>query len=212
MKVTNKYVFERIKLYLLLFSLLTLFSLLFLFVEGKRESFLLLNNFHAIGLDVFFKYYTNAGDGIFAIALCLILLCFKKWRFESVVLLISYAASGLIAQLLKRLIESPRPKSYFNNDGLLHLVDGITLMGSNSFPSGHTTTAFAVATVLAIFTDNIFLQIVFLLLAILVGFSRIYLSQHFPEDVIAGAIIGVITSILCYKILANASIQDKFRK
>ena len=67
---------------------------------------------------------------------------------------------------------------------------------SNSFPSGHTSTAFTFALLLAFLVRRRFAIYVFPLLAFLVGYSRVYLAQHFVTDVVAGTIIGIISSYL----------------
>lgn len=205
MNRTNKKVFESLKLFLTVLAIYLISGISFLIIYGKRESFLILNSLHTKQLDLFFKYFTNIGDGLFAIMISLIMFCFRKLRLLSLVLLIAYASSGIIAQIIKHIIESPRPKLFFNDESLLHIVDGISLMGSNSFPSGHTTTAFAIVTALALFTENKLLQLSYLLTAMLVGFSRIYLSQHFPADVLAGAFLGTATSIFVFLLVSSSS-------
>jgi undecaprenyl-diphosphatase len=65
---------------------------------------------------------------------------------------------------------------------------------THSFPSGHTTTAFAGATMLAWFAPR--LAVPLYALAVLIGFSRLYLGVHYPTDVIAGAVLGTATALL----------------
>jgi len=68
---------------------------------------------------------------------------------------------------------------------------------SHSFPSGHTITAFAFFLALAFFTKRPAIHFLYFLLAVLVGYSRVYLSQHFAIDVLAGSFVGVSVTILC---------------
>jgi undecaprenyl-diphosphatase len=63
-----------------------------------------------------------------------------------------------------------------------------------SFPSGHTATSFACATVLSSYAPR--LRVPFFLLATLIGLSRIYNGMHYPTDVLAGAVLGVLTARL----------------
>jgi len=167
---------------------------LFLFVLGKANSFLLINNFHNQWLDSFFSKFTFLGDGIFALILSLLFLIFKK-KEASLLILITFAFSGLVAQLIKHIANSPRPKLFFNPAIYVHFVDGVTVSNNFSFPSGHTTTAFAVATLIVLIAEKKIIQLPLLLIAILIGYSRIYLGQHFLLDVISGAFIGSISTL-----------------
>jgi membrane-associated phospholipid phosphatase len=75
-------------------------------------------------------------------------------------------------------------------------------------PSGHSASAFALATILILLTKNKLLQVMLMLLAILVAVSRVYLFQHFMVDTIVGATIGLIVSgtIWWYLSFKNQSI------
>ncbi|MFW5657174.1 MAG: phosphatase PAP2 family protein, partial [Bacteroidota bacterium] len=76
------------------------------------------------------------------------------------------------------------------------LVPEVVVYSARSFPSGHTTSAFALFICLVFYTKSLPLKIIFFFLAVLVGFSRVYLSQHFFCDVVAGSFLGVLTSFL----------------
>jgi membrane-associated phospholipid phosphatase len=72
------------------------------------------------------------------------------------------------------------------------------MMGLNSFPSGHATSAFAIFTSLALVSNNKFLKIIFFLFAFLSAFSRTYLSQHWLVDITIGSLIGTLFSLVLY--------------
>jgi membrane-associated phospholipid phosphatase len=72
-----------------------------------------------------------------------------------------------------------------------------------SFPSGHTTSVFAFMAFLSIITKNKLFSILYLLMAIFAAYSRMYLAQHFLEDVITGSIIGVVTAFVVTTLLNN---------
>jgi len=190
------------KCQLFFWSLLTLIisGTLFLLMNGKSESFILLNQYHTFWLNVFFINYTFLGDGIFPI--CLILLCFfwKKKKLGAT-LLFAFLFSGIIAQIIKHIVSAPRPKLFFGNSEQWCFINGIHFSLSNSFPSGHTTTAFAIASVLVLMIKDKKFQLPVLLAAALVGFSRIYLGQHFLIDVLIGSIIGTLSGIACVYIV-----------
>jgi undecaprenyl-diphosphatase len=63
-----------------------------------------------------------------------------------------------------------------------------------SFPSGHAATSFACATVLSAFVPR--LRVPFFVLATLIALSRVYNGLHYPTDVLAGALLGVLTALL----------------
>ncbi len=85
----------------------------------------------------------------------------------------------------------------------VYQVPGVTVHMHNSFPSGHTATAFAMFTILALIAKSKATQLYWLLLAVLVGISRMYLAQHFMEDVTAGATIGFVVSLIVYFLLCE---------
>lgn len=188
-------------------------SLLILFFKSKRDIFLLLNSYHTNWLDNFFIYYTNAGDGLFAVLLSFFFFFILKKKKVGLILLIAYCATGIFAQIIKPLVESPRPQVYFSPAWFPFFIRDVIHIGNNSFPSGHTTTAFAIATVLTLYTSNKWYHFSLLLLAVLAGYSRIYLSQHFLADVVAGSFIGVVGGILCVYCCRNITDDRlKFKK
>lgn len=84
----------------------------------------------------------------------------------------------------------------FSNQSLIHYVKGVTIHSINSFPSGHTGTAFTYALLIGLFTKTKFWVLPAFVGAILVGYSRIYLGQHFPLDVGAGILVAFSTMLL----------------
>jgi membrane-associated phospholipid phosphatase len=118
----------------------------------------------------------------------------------------SVALSTLLSQLLKHTVfdKNLRPFAYFNDIHYpWHFVKGVFMNEYNSFPSGHTTSVFAIFTLVVLLLKNKKFALIFLLIAWLVGFSRNYLFQHFPEDVLGGSILGMSCSVVCYWFLGN---------
>jgi membrane-associated phospholipid phosphatase len=165
---------------------------------NKAEIFILLNNQHSFLLNVFFINCTFLGDGIFA--LCLIALLYFGFNKKpaAILTLCSFLSSGLIVQLIKNITHMPRPKLYFEPGRYQYFIDGVSMANDKSFPSGHTATAFALAAVFILLTANKKMQLPVLFAALLVGYSRIYLAQHFLEDVLAGAFIGTACAVLSH--------------
>lgn len=185
------------RIFLLLYSLLIILSAVTYLILSKSDGFILLNPYHSRSLDLVFRFITFLGDGIFIAALALLLFILRKKRLAALVIS-SYALSGIIAQVLKALVASPRPKTYFENSDYVLLVDKSTLYSIGSFPSGHTASAFALAAVLAFYIKNKKYSWFLFVYACLVGYSRIYLAQHFLLDVICGSLIGVLSAIVCW--------------
>jgi membrane-associated phospholipid phosphatase len=169
----------------------------FLLIHGKVESHMILNAYHTPLLDTFFKYFTEIGGWVPCIVASVLIL-FRKWRI-GIVILASQLIATLITTPLKRIIRAPRPSVVLADLGIqLPTSEGVDLHSTLSFPSGHTSAAFAFCLTLAIFCPKIWQKTLFLFLAIMGGYSRIYLSQHFIEDVLAGAIIGLISAYIGY--------------
>ena len=201
------------KIYLTGLIAIVIFSFFYLLINGKEAAFISLNSYHPFWLNVFFINYTFMGDGIFAIFLIASVFFYFKRKKLGFSLLYSFLISGIAAQILKNLVSSPRPKLYFEPGTYLNFIDGVTLSGNSGFPSGHTATAFAIATVLALMLKNKKLQLLILVAAALVGYSRIYLAQHFLLDVIVGACIGSISGIAAVYIGNNViGIKLSFKK
>ena len=182
------------------FSGYFLFVLIAIFVlnwYSKADGFILLNPWHSSLLDQIFIPVTYFGDGLFVIALATILFILKR-KFLSLMILSSYFLSGIFAQILKYFIIEPRPAFYLEHTNYPYFIDGVTLHNFHSFPSGHTASAFALAAILSFSIEKKSYSFLFLLMAALVGYSRMYLGQHFMVDVFAGSVIGLVSSIICW--------------
>ncbi len=180
-----------------------LFSAAFLVFNGKTAAFISLNSYHPFLLNVFFINYTFIGDGIFALCLIAAMFFYFKRKQQGFALLYSFLISGIGVQIIKNLVESPRPKLFFEAGQYLHFIDGVSLANNSSFPSGHTATAFAIATVMVLMMKDKSWQLFILIAAILVGYSRIYLAQHFLLDVIVGAVIGSSSGVIAVYLAKN---------
>jgi membrane-associated phospholipid phosphatase len=201
------------KIYFSIYILFLISGLTLFLSLGKSESFILLNSFHTEALNQFFIYFTYVGDGLFSVILGIFSIVIFKNKPYGLSILFSYAFAGIIAQSIKRMVDSPRPKLYFVNGGYDQFIEGLKLYSQNSFPSGHTATAFAMFTVIALFVSNKNYQWLFLILAVGVGYSRVYLGQHFLLDILAGSFIGVLCGISAYYITVyNIHIRKKIPK
>jgi membrane-associated phospholipid phosphatase len=175
-----------------------------LIFTSKADGFFLLNTYHNKFFDWFFIIYTNVGDGLFSIAVFLLLLKLRRplpgWE-----IVFTFLLSGLIAQVVKNIFPMPRPKTLLGDSGYAHFIDGITHVGNASFPSGHSASAFGLALILSIYQKNKKISMLYFFAAGLVCYSRIYLGQHFLKDVLAGSAIGVASALIVYFTIANKS-------
>lgn len=169
-------------------------------LETKKGAFILLNPYHTVFLDFVFIGITLIGDGFFSIALCVSLFFIKRKRLALMVF-VSFATSGIIAQILKYFISEARPALLLQKSNYPYFIENVTLHNFHSFPSGHSTSAFALFAILAFAVEKKSYSILFLVMAALVGYSRIYLGQHFIADVGVGSFIGVIFSIAIFMYL-----------
>lgn len=171
-------------------------ALLILF--GKGQIHLFINRFHSPAADQFFKLATHLGDPLFLLAVALMLLL-RDWR-KSLLLGVNTALCGGVVSLIKAiLIDDMRPFKFFQYfNAPLHFVEGIRLHEYNTFPSGHTALAFGTFFLLSVFAARKTATVVFFFLAVLVGYSRMYLSMHFLIDVTVGSVLGLIIAITLY--------------
>jgi membrane-associated phospholipid phosphatase len=188
-------------------------------VNQKGDLHLWITSFNSPVADVFFHYYTFVGDWIpYAFVAGLL---FYRYRI-ALFILVSQLATGLVSIIIKQTWNEPRPVLYFKEHFptiQLHQIAGEHMHYAHSFPSGHTITAFSFFLALSFFSKRPSIQFLYFLLAFLVGYSRIYLSQHFAIDVLAGSFIGVSITILCKYYFdkapvkwADGSLRDVFLK
>ena len=177
--------------YLILLAICLLIKLSF----TKDEIYFAVNTRHSEWQDNIARYVTDIGNGWTTVALSAILLLFSYRK--AFLLASSYALTSLSVQVVKFIFDAPRPKLYFANrlKGI-YFVKGVDQLSFHSFPSGHTVTAFSTAMVILYFLRNKKWGLALLIVAVLVGYSRMYLSQHFFEDVTIGSIFGFILTLI----------------
>ncbi|TDL99808.1 MAG: hypothetical protein C4K58_00725 [Flavobacteriaceae bacterium] len=190
------------------------FGLYFLLLD-QAQLILQINSFHTPFWDKFYALFTNLGDGFMMLPI-LIFFIFRKPNF--VTPLIYVALLQLVMIVLSKNFLWPntlRPWGYFHENlpnTLIHLADGVKVHSHDTFPSGHTLTIFSVMYLLCLlYKFRPFSQVLLFLLALWVGFSRIYLFQHFFIDVYFGAFFGVLLAhcaILLWRITINSSSMD----
>jgi undecaprenyl-diphosphatase len=163
-------------------------------------------------------FTSNTGDWIgqgWRLAALSLLLLVGAWAFEKPTIkivaiqsLVAHGIAALLANGLKHLIGRPRPKFVHSGDWQITLS---WASGLDSFPSGHSTASFAVATVLA--KRFPLVGPLCIAVALFVALSRVLRGSHFPTDVLGGAVIGILSGFIATAPLRQwrTSIQDGLR-
>ena len=162
-------------------------------------------NLRCTFLDAVMPVITLLGNGgVFWILMAIVLVCIPKQRKTGFAMGAALFIGLIVCNItMKPLIARPRPYDY----QLEHLGRTISLLITAphdfSFPSGHTLASFEAATVLML--NNRKLGIPATILAALIAFSRLYLYVHYPTDVLGGAVVGVISGYIGYKVTLRMS-------
>ena len=152
-----------------------------------------LQSIHNPILDSIMLFFTNSGNII--MILILISIVYPKTRRIGIQIYLALFISILIVNCgMKPFIARCRP--CWLEPGVKMLIE---LPQSHSFPSGHSSTFFAMAT--AVFLSNKRFGIPTLAVASIVAFSRLYLFAHWPTDVMGGIFTGVLSGVLSFLII-----------
>jgi undecaprenyl-diphosphatase len=154
-------------------------------------------------LDFIMPFITSLGNlGAVWIMIAIALLIDKPYRTIGSMALITLIISTIIGEgIVKHIVKRIRPCDLKNKIDLL-----IEKPMSYSFPSGHTLSSFAVASILSVNITRY--RVAFIAIALLIALSRIYLIVHYPTDIIAGIVLG----LMCSKLILVAFQQGYFQK
>ena len=215
--------FRRNSVFITLSLMLIVALGLALFWLPKGDLHLLLCDRHTPARDIFYRYYTHIAEW-FPYVLCVALLLFGRIG-DGVFASACQALSALTTQIIKHIVVAPRPMTWFAEhfpDVQLPLAEGVKMNLWYSFPSGHTTSFFALAFAASVLitrsprtprypkTTSFLIQTTLFFAAALGGYSRIYLSQHFAADVLAGVLVGCLITIVCYVVFYRFEDQNWF--
>ncbi|HBB00109.1 MAG: hypothetical protein A2W86_00660 [Bacteroidetes bacterium GWD2_45_23] len=162
-------------------------------------------------LDGFFRVITDSASPVaYGVAIILIGISFLKsyssTRKRSLYIGASVLSAGIITTILKYSIHRPRPFITYP------FLEKVTSGGSPSFPSGHTTDAFSMATAVSLAYPKWYVIIPAYAWAGVVAYTRMDLGVHYPSDVLVAAIIGAGTAFLCYKGLGLLNTKNEIKK
>lgn len=188
---TNKYYFITV----LCFTVLG--GILLLLIPRDTISLWINHNYHHF-LDKSFLFFNKIGTVEFSLITVSFFLIFKGWKW-ALKAGICFLCVMLITQILKYLVfpGTLRPTLYFQ-EGVLRLIEGVKQLETESFPSGHTSAAFSIATFLALYKSGRNWNCIFAFFALIVAYGRVYLSQHFVTDIYMGMLIGIVVTSLIY--------------
>ncbi|CAN5406553.1 hypothetical protein BH09BAC5_BH09BAC5_25600 [soil metagenome] len=200
--------------FLIPYGIFLVISGIVLLLFSKETIHITINHVYCKFGDLVMPYITLSADGFTITILVLLLFAYnRKFAFWTG---ISCLLASFITQILKHTVfeGDPRPKLFFQSPSPLRFVPGIENYLIDTFPSGHTTVAFAFYFSLVFAVKNNYLKAGLFLIALLIGYSRIYLSQHFLGDVFGGSIIGTICtfSILTFVLHKNWVQLSNFKK
>ncbi len=196
-------IFKRNRFYFFLIALFVMLGGIYLSVAGKGDAIFYFSDRRSVPGDAFFKAVTLFGEAYLYFIIALAALAIRL-RYTLLVAITGFVVMG-VSYGLKSLFQQDRPFAFFRNEGLIekiNLVQGVDIhTGATSLPSGHTMSAFALYGLLALLLPNRKrIAAPLFLLALLVGFSRIYLVQHFWIDVYWGAITGTLLAMIIFAV------------
>lgn len=142
------------------------------------------------------RYLSKTGDGhLYVLLLAMLYLFFGSKNPMLQVLLLGLAIERPLYFILKNTCRRNRPEQALEN-----FYSVVAPSDQFSFPSGHTSAAFLVATVVSYFFPVLFFGV--FIWAALIGFSRVILGVHFPTDIVMGMILGLVSAIVAIEWLA----------
>jgi len=153
-------------------------------------------------LNIIMRIMSFIGNlGIVWIIIAISLIVGKSYRAIGILIILTLIISTILGEgIVKHIVRRVRPCNKKDNFGLL-----ISKPTSYSFPSGHTLSSFAVAEMLSMYFVQY--KFIFMSVALLIALSRLYLCVHYPTDVLAGAIVGVLCSKIIFIILQEGYIE-----
>ncbi len=197
---TNPYSIARTSAWLIAFVLLGTSA-----IWGKIPVFLFLNHDFGRIADNFMLGCTYLAEGWAWIPYLIIVGWFLKK--DKGIIIYCFAISTLLTQIPKQIFfpNITRPIASGIDPNQIHTVKGVVMHQLNSFPSGHTATAFTIFLLTVYLFKNNKLVLIGLIYAMLCGYSRIYLGQHFPMDVGGGIIVAIITVEISKRLRKNTN-------
>ncbi len=177
-------------------------AMLAIYPLGNQALFILLNQAASHFPDAFWSGLTSLGDTLVAFVL---LLFFLRRRPElALAVLLAALPATLLSHGLKDFFDERRPYAILGDS--IHVIGPFLKAGS--FPSGHTTTAFVLATVFMLGLHSARHALAILLLALLVGFSRVAVGAHWPADIFGGILCAWASAWIGVRLARQWRLED----
>lgn len=162
---------------------------------------------HCDFMNAVMAFFSYIGEvGIIWIVATIVMLCFKKTRCAGVMAGIALILGLLIGEFgLKAIVCRPRPYTTYPD-----IFQNIAQPRGFSFPSGHACSSFAFA--VAVFSRHKAIGSASLAIAVLIAFSRLYNCVHYPTDVLAGALIGVVCAFVTILIFRKTKLEKRLSR
>ncbi len=141
---------------------------------------------------IFFAKYSG-----YVLAIAVIFIFYKHWRIISQVFLTAVVSRFAVAEIIRFFWHRSRP-FIENNINLIFPHDN-----TGSFPSGHAAFYFALTTIVYFYNKKI--GILFFAVSFLMGVARVFVGVHWPSDILAGALIRIVSSGLVIKVSKKIS-------
>lgn len=200
--------------YLFFYVIILVCASYLLAVYPKLDLHLLMNQWHNGVGDTLFPIISKFAEWpVFVIGALPLFFWKAGWTY---LYAMSEATAAIVIFIIKRIICLPRPITCFADRlEVLQLVPGVHMHAHNSFPSGHSSTFFVFFTMLSLILAYYYFRkqkdgkkahsrwivfFIFVCLATAGCYSRIYLSQHFLMDTVAGSLIGVTIATLYFNL------------
>ncbi len=170
-------------------------------LEFEREWFLVINGAHTWWLDPVMYAFGSiwAWFPLILVPLYFVLKRRKEWLSMLICTVLTGVVNGILTSLIiKPLFKRFRPTHHplFMND--VRILNEYIAGGDYGFISGHSTNAFAFAVLSALIVKNKWYSLVIFVWAVMMAYSRLYLSAHFITDVIPGMIVGSLIGWFLY--------------
>ncbi len=184
------------RLFLILYALFFIVGALIILLTRRGDVVLLINKYSRVEWDSTIEFITDIGLGGY-MAMAASLLVFYKLRYAATGLL-NLLVIGIFTNTLKELFKGifTRPLHYFLYDDFTRFIYTADINYFSTFPSGHSMTIFGMLAFFAFLVNRRAISAILFTLAVLIGFSRIYLLQHFFLDVYAGAFLGICSLLI----------------